>query len=110
MPQSIFGGLAWWFRRYAAAAQQVEAQERRGKPIPLDAALEGAGFRKFPPDALAQANRQIRRMGRQRVSRLFQDLAQIDLKLKGSHAAPERGRRLLETLIVDLATCDRHAR
>jgi DNA polymerase III subunit delta len=103
-PQMIFGALSWWFRRFAVATQHVEWQERQGKKANLEEALLAGGFRKFPPEPFQAAQAQLRRLGRSRAQRLFRDLLSIDLRLKGSHAAPDRARRLLETLIVDLCT------
>lgn len=101
-PQMISGALAWWFRRFAVATQHVEWQERQGKKANLEEALLASGFRKFPPESFQAAQMQLRRLGRSRAQRLFRDLLAVDLKLKGSHAAPDRARRVLETLIVEL--------
>jgi DNA polymerase-3 subunit delta len=103
-PLALLGPLAWSLRRFAAATRIYEGAERQGNRIPLRTALEQAGFRKWPAGALENAERQLKRMGRQRASSFYSWLREADRKLKGSHSAPTRARFVLEELILRLAT------
>jgi len=102
-PQAIFGAMSWSLRRFADATRLVQHHERRGGRIALSAALEQAGFRRFPPGAIESGERQLRQIGRQRGAALYRWLLDADLALKGSHSAPHRLRQVLETLIVRLS-------
>jgi DNA polymerase-3 subunit delta len=102
-PQAIFGAMSWSLRRFADATRLVQNHERRGGRIALPAALQQAGFRKFPPGAIERGERQLRQIGRHRGAALYRWLLDADLALKGSHSAPHRLRQVLETLIVRLS-------
>ena len=102
-PQAMFGAFSWSLRRFAAATRAVEAMERSGRRPNLGEALLSAGFRKFPRDALSQAERQLRQMGRERAGKLYSQLLETDLRLKGSHSPPARARHAMEMLLVGLA-------
>lgn len=102
-PIALLGALAWSLRRFAAATRIFEDAERRGAPLPLRQALEQAGFRKWPPQALENAERQLRQLGRQRAGALYQWLLEADLSLKGSHSSDHRARFVLERLIFRMA-------
>jgi len=102
-PIALFGQISWSLRRYHVAMRIVERGERVGQKIALPAALEAAGFRKWPADAIASAERQIKQLGRPRVKEILRDLLTIDLALKGSHSKDERGRYLLERLILGMS-------
>lgn len=102
-PIALFGQISWSMRRYHVAMRIVERAERAGQKISLPAALEQAGFRKWPADALAAAERQIKQLGRPRVKEILHDLLSIDLALKGSHSKDDRGRYLLERLIIGMS-------
>lgn len=102
-PIALFGQISWSLRRYHAAMRIVERGERAGQKITLPAALEQAGFRKWPADAIAAAERQIKQLGRPRVKEILRDLLAIDLALKGSHSKDDRGQYLLERLIIGMS-------
>jgi DNA polymerase-3 subunit delta len=102
-PLAVMGPLSWSLRRFAAATRIYEAAERQGNRMPLRAALEQAGFRKWPAGALERAERQLKRIGRQRAGSFYNWLRKADLKLKGSHSSPTRARFVLEELILRLA-------
>ena len=102
-PLALFGAISWSLRRFAAATRRVQLAERRGQRITLPIALEQAGFRKWPPEAISNAGRQLRQLKRERAGQLYQWLLETDLALKGSHSTPSRARFILERLIVQLA-------
>lgn len=102
-PQALFGQIAWSLRRYAVATrvfQQTERQRRRGD---LKGALLQAGFKAWPKGALAKAESRLKQLGRERAGRLYRWLLDADMKLKGTHSQPERGRLVLEMLLLRLA-------
>lgn len=99
---AIFGPVSWSLRRFAAATRIVQRAERRGRPVSLPAALEQAGFFKWPAQAMQTAERQIKQLGRERGAQLHRWLLETDLALKGSHSSPELSRLALEHLILRL--------
>jgi DNA polymerase-3 subunit delta len=102
-PQALFGAVSWSLRRFADATRIVEQAERQGQRIHLRAALETAGFRKWPREALDAAERQLKQLGRERAGLLYRWLLQADLALKGTSSSPQRARLVLEELIVRLS-------
>lgn len=102
-PQAMFGAFSWSLRRFAAATRAVEAMERTGRRPNISEALLAAGFRKFPKEALGQAESQLRQMGRVRAGQLYSKLLETDLGLKGSHSGPTRARHAMEMLLVGLS-------
>jgi DNA polymerase-3 subunit delta len=97
-PVAILGQIAATLRRFAAATRLVLAAAAAGRRPVLRNALEQAGVKPF---VLQQAERQIRRLGRDRGSQLYQWLLRADLDLKGDSPLPPR--LVLENLIVRLA-------
>ncbi len=108
-PLAIVGSLSWSLRRYAAATRIFQQAERAGRKIPLREALTQAGFRDWPPGELAKAEKRLIALGRQRGSRIYRWLLELDLALKGSHSLEERGRWALEQLVLRMATPARRA-
>ena len=108
-PQAMFGAISWSLRRFAAAARNVEALERAGRPVRLGDALEAAGFRRYPQGALQRAESQLRQIGRQRAVKLFAWLLETDLALKGTHSAPHLARLAMETLIIRISAAPQTA-
>ncbi len=106
-PQAIAGAVLWSLRRFADAALLVVEAEHDGRKITLPAALEHAGFKKWPQGEMQRAERQLRQIGRERAGRLYQQLLTLDLAMKGSHSTPRRARWALEQLILSLSrqTC-----
>lgn len=102
-PQALFGSIAWSLRRFATATRIHEHQERLGRRPQLQASLEQAGFRNWPPGALVRATTQLKQLGRHRAHQLHAWLLEADLALKGSHSPPSRGRFVLERLFLRLA-------
>lgn len=100
-PQALFGQIAWSLRRFADAVSILEHAEKSGRRLTLAQALEAAGARNFQVAAL---EKQLRQIGRQRASQLHQWLLEADLALKGTHSHADRGRFVLEDLLVRLST------
>lgn len=99
-PQAVFGQIAWSLRRYAKACRVIQQMERRGGRANLNEAIQVAALAKGPPQ---QAQARLRQIGRQRAGQLHQWLLEADLALKGSHSHPQRGRLVLERLLLRLA-------
>ncbi|RMF87086.1 MAG: DNA polymerase III subunit delta [Planctomycetota bacterium] len=91
-PVGIFGMIAPTLRRYATAAHIL--LHPRGRPVPIPAALEQAGFRKF---TLRSAEARLKRLGRYRTAQLVRWLNEADLAMKG--ARPSDPRWILERLL-----------
>jgi DNA polymerase-3 subunit delta len=97
-PLGILGQISASLRRFAAATRLVLQAEAVGRRIALAKALEQAGVKSF---VLQKAERQLRRLGRNRGVRLYQWLLEADLDLKGDSAMPPRP--ILERLVLRLA-------
>jgi DNA polymerase-3 subunit delta len=102
-PQALFGQISWSLRRFAVATRYYQMAERRGQRISLRDALQQGGFRPWPADALTNAERQLKQMGRDRAGQMLKWLLEADLAMKGSHSAPERARFVLERLFLRMA-------
>jgi DNA polymerase-3 subunit delta len=85
-------------RRLAAATRLVFQAEAAGHRAILSEALAQAGVRPF---VIQKVERQLRRLGRARGSRLYRWLLEADLDLKGDSEMPPR--LILERLILQLA-------
>ncbi len=103
-PQALFGAISWSLRRFAAAVRFVQMQEQRGQRLDLAAALAEAGVGKYPVERFQRAVAHLRQIGRVRAARLYRQLLSADMKMKGSHSAPDRARFVLEELIFVLAS------
>jgi DNA polymerase-3 subunit delta len=97
-PIGILGQISASLRRLAAATRLILLAEAGGRRIALPQALERAGMKPF---VLQKAERQLRRLGRVRGSKLYEWLLEADLDLKGDSVMPPR--LILERLIVRLA-------
>jgi DNA polymerase-3 subunit delta len=91
-PHRLLGAFGWQLRKLAQAAR-LTAQ---GSPLP--AALAAVAM---PPHTRADAEKQMRWLGRRRLNRLYDWLLQTDFGLKGGSALPER--TVVERLVVHLA-------
>lgn len=91
-PQKILGGLIFTFRKFATATE-IARQTRD-----LPGALRSAGV--FP-NAIAPAERYLKRLGFDRASQLFQWMIEADANLKGGSRVDPK--RQLEALFVKLA-------
>lgn len=99
-PHALLPQMASTLRRFAAAVTLYEHAERNRQRLSLKGALEQAGIPKFK---LSVAEGQLRQLGRDRTSRMFQWLLAADLELKGYNSTKDRARRVIETLIVRLS-------
>ena len=97
-PVGLLAQISASLRRFGAATRLVLQAEAGGRRIALRQALEEAGIRAF---VLGKAERQLRRIGRQRGSQLYRWLLEADLDLKGQSTLPPR--HVLERLIVRIA-------
>ncbi len=102
-PVALFGQISWSLRRFAAATRIYQNAERSGAKIGLPASLEQAGFRKWPREAMENAERQLIQLGRVRAGQMYRWLLEADLALKGSHSQPDRARFVLERLLLRMA-------
>ena len=91
-PFRLLGAFSMQLRRLAQAGRLVV------QGTPPAAALEEVGV---PPFGRATAEKQMRRLGRRRLGRLYDWLLQTDLGLKGMSPLPPRV--LFERLVVELA-------
>jgi DNA polymerase-3 subunit delta len=91
-PMRLLGAFSMQLRRLAQAAR-LSALGR-----PLATALEQAGVQSFKA---AEAEQQLRHLGRRRLDRVYDWLLETDQGLKGGSVLPPRA--LLERLVVRLA-------
>ncbi len=99
-PHGLFPQIASPLRRFSSAVQLLEAAEADRRRLPLGEALAQAGVLPFK---LRDAERQLRRIGRQRARQITGWLLAADLALKSHNSSDERARIELERLIVRLA-------
>jgi DNA polymerase-3 subunit delta len=102
-PQGLLPQMSHSLRQLAAATQLIEAAEVTGNRLSLRSALEQAGV---PPFKLANAERQLRQLGRERARDLTGWLLAADLAVKGHNSADARARIELERLIVRLSSAN----
>lgn len=99
-PTGLLPQIASPLRRFSTAVQLIEASEADRRRLPPRAALAQAGVLPFK---LSDAERQLRRIGRQRAKQITGWLLAADLALKSHNSSDERSRIELERLIVRLA-------
>jgi len=97
-PIGLLGQISASLRRLAAATRLILQAEAAGRRSGVGPALQQAGVKPF---VLQKAERQLRRLGRQRGAQLYGWLLEADLDLKGDSQMPPR--LILERLIVRLA-------
>ena len=93
-PIGLLAQISASLRRLAAATRLILQAEAAGRRIALRQALEQAGIRAF---VLQKAERQLRRLGRQRGGQLYRWLLEADLDLKGDSTIPPH---ILERLVL----------
>jgi DNA polymerase-3 subunit delta len=98
VPIGLLGQISSSLRRLAAATRLILRSEAAGRKVAVGSALQQAGVKPF---VVQKAERQLRRLGRQRGSQLYRWLLETDLDLKGDSPMPPR--LVLERLIVRLA-------
>ncbi len=107
-PIGFFGAFSWSLRRFAAATAHSDWQAERTGRRDIPESLRAAGFRDdYGQGGPARAERQLRQLGYTRTRQLYRRLLQTDLRLKGSHSHEADGRRILESLIVELSSAGR---
>jgi DNA polymerase-3 subunit delta len=99
-PHGLLPQIASSLRRFTTAVELLEAAERHRQRLPLRNALAQAGV---PPFKLNDAERQLRKIGRQRARELTRWLLAADLAIKGHNSSDERARAELERLVVRLS-------
>jgi len=100
-PQGLLPQMSYTLRQFAGATRLIEAAEADRRRLPLRSALQQAGV---PPFKLADAERQLRQIGRARARQLAGWLLAADLAMKGHNSSDARARLELERLIVRLST------
>lgn len=101
MSQGLLPQMSYTLRQFSAAVQLIETAERDGQRLALRTALARAGV---PPFKLADAERQLRLLGRHRAGQLSRWLLAADLAVKGYNSSPAKARMELERLIVRLSS------
>jgi DNA polymerase-3 subunit delta len=99
-PAGLLPQMAGVLRRFVIAGRLIEAAEQSGRRPNFRAALQEAGVVHFK---LAEAEGQLRQIGRHRTRRLLGDLLAADIALKSTHSRPAQARRVIERLIVQLS-------
>ena len=92
--------IAWSLRRFGNAAHLLLQSKRMGQNLTTQAAISQSGF--WGNDAKL-ADERLRRIGLKRASRITEWLLELDLKIKGSHSAPQRAQFALEELCLRFA-------
>lgn len=100
-PQGLLPQLASTLRRFDAATRLIEVAETERRSLPLRDALAQAGVLHFK---LADAERQLRRIGRQRAKQLTRWVLAADLAIKSHNSADDAARLELERLITRVAS------
>lgn len=91
-PLALLGAFSWQLRRLAKAGRLAL------QGAPLGMAIEQAGFPVFARQGI---ERQLRHLGRRRLSRLYDWLLEANSGMKGGSQLP--ARTVLERLVVQLA-------
>lgn len=106
-PQGILPQMSSSLRKFATAVRLIHEADADRRKLPMQAALKAAGF---PPFKLSDAERQLRRIGRERALQLTEWLLAADLAIKGHNSSDPRARIELERLILRIAsTADDHS-
>jgi DNA polymerase-3 subunit delta len=99
-PIAILGQVAFPLRKFALAASIYRTAEREHRKISLSAALERAGVQRY---FLADTERRLKRLGRDRAAALYRWLLEADIAMKGVSSRADRARIVLEQLITRIA-------
>ncbi|HEX3602228.1 MAG TPA: DNA polymerase III subunit delta [Lacipirellulaceae bacterium] len=99
-PHGLLPQMASTLRRFATAVDLIDAAATDRRRLPTRDALAQAGVLPFK---LADAERQLRQIGRRRASQLTQWLLAADLAIKSHNSSDDRARVELERLIVQLS-------
>lgn len=101
-PLALFGQMAWSLRRYGQATEIVFQQMRAGKKPRIGDAVRQAGFNAWGGE-LDAAESRLKKLGSARAGKILDWLLEADMALKRSHSHQDRGRLVLETLLVRMA-------
>lgn len=99
-PVGLFAQVSYTLRNFAAANLLIAQAEARGQRLPISAALKEAGV-KWQWEKM---EKQLKLIGRDRASRLYDWLLETDLALKGYNSSGPRARLELERLVVRLSS------
>ena len=102
-PLALFGQLAWALRRYGLATEIVYQQMRAGQKPRLAKAIQEAGFKNWNGE-LENSEKRLKQLGSQRANQILDWIREADLQLKRSHSKEDRGRLVLEKLIVRMSS------
>ncbi len=97
-PIAILAQIASSMRRLAAATRLILEDERAGRRPNMDEALTEAGVNRY---FLQKTSLQLRRLGREKGTRLLEWMLELDFALKGESSLSDR--LLLERFILRLA-------
>ena len=99
-PIAVLGQIAFPLRKFALATSIYRAAEKERRRISLSAALERAGVQRY---YLSDAERRLKRLGRDRAAALYRWLLEADMAMKGVSSRSDRARIVLEQLITRIA-------
>jgi len=102
-PLALFGQLAWSLRRYGQATEIVYQQMRSGQKPHLGKAIQEAGFKNWNGE-LENSEKRLKQLGSHRAGQILDWIREADLQLKRSHSKEDRGRLVLEKLIVRMSS------
>ncbi|MDO4558961.1 MAG: DNA polymerase III subunit delta, partial [Planctomycetia bacterium] len=97
-PIMVLASVSATLRRFAAATRLLSQASEERRPMTIQDALKQVGVKPF---LLAKSESQLRRLGRERASRLYTELVRADLGLKGDSRLPPR--LILERFLITLA-------
>jgi DNA polymerase-3 subunit delta len=100
-PHGLLPQMASTLRRFATAADLIEAAESDRRRISPRDALAQAGVLPFK---LSDAERQLRQIGRQRAGQITGWLLAADLAVKSHNSSDDRARMEIERLVVKLSS------
>ena len=100
-PIGLLAMLASKLRPLAAATRTFEEAETSGRRIALRQAIAESNTKVWP-QMLDEAERNMKRLGRQRTGQLYRWLLDADLAIKGAKSKGDGPRMVLEDLIVRL--------
>jgi DNA polymerase-3 subunit delta len=100
-PIGLLAMLASKLRPWAAATRTFEEAEASGRRISLRQAVAESSAKVWP-QMLDEAERNMKRLGRQRTGQLYRWLLDADLAIKGARSKGDGPRMVLEELIVRL--------
>lgn len=101
-PLAMFGQISWSLRRFAEVGEIASRDVRNRRRFDMKESLKAAGFRQWGGE-MANAERRLKGIGRERIGQIHTWLVETDLALKRTHSKADRGRLMLEKLFVRLA-------